>query len=468
MRRLTLGLAALVLFATACGSGDADDAQDVIAGLDLSVGEAACFETEFDERGLDMDALLTADRDDLSADELQAVLDISAACAGAGEAASTDDGSDDDADTDDADTPDDDADADADDESDESDEPETTEPPADSDRRGYSDLNGFEQAFVDGLVQSGGTVEIGICMLDEFDEAGISLLDLAELGLNDDAEPDGDFLAAILRCGDELADAGIFDTDDFFGGADGVTYGDNPELDALWDACAAGDAVACDDLYFQSAIGSDYEAFGSTCGETDIGRFGRCSVVGADTYGDDPGLDAMWDACAAGDLGSCDDLFFASPVDSVYEAFGSTCGETTTEQYGGCGSASTSDANTYGDDAELDALWDACAGGSLEACDDLYWASGVGTVYESFGSSCGETTTEQYGSCALDATGAENYGDDAELDALWDACAGGSLEACDDLWFNSGIGSGYESFAESCGGLSTDPVYGTCESTFGG
>ena len=47
----------------------------------------------------------------------------------------------------------------------------------------------------------------------------------------------------------------------------GNAYGDNPELDLLYDACAAGDGDACDELYFNSEVGSEYEAFGMTCGE---------------------------------------------------------------------------------------------------------------------------------------------------------------------------------------------------------
>ena len=46
----------------------------------------------------------------------------------------------------------------------------------------------------------------------------------------------------------------------------------------------------------------------------------------ADTYGDDPALDALWDQCEAGDLTACDDLWWLSPPDSEYEAFADTCG----------------------------------------------------------------------------------------------------------------------------------------------
>jgi hypothetical protein len=50
--------------------------------------------------------------------------------------------------------------------------------------------------------------------------------------------------------------------------------------------------------------------------------------VGSDafTYGDDPGLDRLWDECAAGEGKACDDLYQAAPIDSEYETFGYTCG----------------------------------------------------------------------------------------------------------------------------------------------
>ena len=45
------------------------------------------------------------------------------------------------------------------------------------------------------------------------------------------------------------------------------TYGDDPDLDALWDLCEIGDWLACDDLYLESPVDSEYEFFGATCGE---------------------------------------------------------------------------------------------------------------------------------------------------------------------------------------------------------
>ncbi|GAA4427483.1 hypothetical protein GCM10023169_27540 [Georgenia halophila] len=50
-------------------------------------------------------------------------------------------------------------------------------------------------------------------------------------------------------------------------GQDG--YGDDAQLDVLWDACEEGEAVACDDLYKQAPEGSEYKQFGADCG----GRF---------------------------------------------------------------------------------------------------------------------------------------------------------------------------------------------------
>lgn len=47
----------------------------------------------------------------------------------------------------------------------------------------------------------------------------------------------------------------------------GFTFGDNNDLDKLWRECERGVWASCDDLYFQSDPGSDYEYFGATCGD---------------------------------------------------------------------------------------------------------------------------------------------------------------------------------------------------------
>ena len=53
-------------------------------------------------------------------------------------------------------------------------------------------------------------------------------------------------------------------------------------------------------------------------------------------FGDDPRMDGLQDACAAGDMSACDQLYETSPYDSAYEAFGATCGQRTDWMAGLC------------------------------------------------------------------------------------------------------------------------------------
>lgn len=163
-------------------------------------------------------------------------------------------------------------------------------------------------------------------------------------------------------------------------------YGSDIALDALWDACEGGDEPACDQLYLDSASGSEYEAFGLDCGGR--GRpdgMSRCDPTYG-TYGTDADLDALYDLCAGGANYACDDLWRKSPVNSEYETFAAECagrgrvsGTTwCTENYG-----------AYGTHPDMDALYDLCAGGDNSACDDLYFASPGGSEYEEFAETCG-------------------------------------------------------------------------------
>ncbi|WP_225754764.1 hypothetical protein [Actinotalea sp. Marseille-Q4924] len=137
-----------------------------------------------------------------------------------------------------------------------------------------------------------------------------------------------------------------------------------------------------------------------------VDRPGAVWDLGGETYGDDPALDALWDACAAEDWDACDDLYFESGGGTEYERFGETCGGRTdgtslcSVELGGSLPGSSDDAGTYGDDPGLDALWDACGGGEAAACDELYSVSGIGTEYERFAMTCGGTREESYEPCA--------------------------------------------------------------------
>ncbi len=109
----------------------------------------------------------------------------------------------------------------------------------------------------------------------------------------------------------------------------------------------------------------------------------------------------------------------------------------------------------YGSDPELDALWDECAEGTFQSCDDLYLTAAEGSDYEQFGATCGNRG-DGYGSCAIlggisepAADGA--FGSDLALDLLWTECESGSMTACDDLYLGSPVGSEYEEFGATCG-----------------
>jgi hypothetical protein len=99
--------------------------------------------------------------------------------------------------------------------------------------------------------------------------------DLADWGedLANTQRPDGpmsELAADFARCTrDEIAE----------------TYGDNAGCDALQDACRERDLLACNDLYYSSALMSAYESFGATCGERvgfgDVGFGGYCEELDA-------------------------------------------------------------------------------------------------------------------------------------------------------------------------------------------
>jgi hypothetical protein len=56
------------------------------------------------------------------------------------------------------------------------------------------------------------------------------------------------------------------------------------------------------------------------------------AVAGPKRRGDSVALDALWDACAQGFGQSCDQLFDEAPLGSDYEEFGVTCGGRTREE----------------------------------------------------------------------------------------------------------------------------------------
>lgn len=213
-----------------------------------------------------------------------------------------------------------------------------------------------------------------------------------------DYEEFGDTCGNRQAAGESFCDVDAFAPSDNEDVTSGGTYGSDPALDALWDSCAGGDMAACDTLYMESPLGSEYEQFGDTCGGTQAGG-AYCdvtaeepAVTGSGTYGSDPALDALWDACEGGDMVACDDLYKSSALGSDYETFADTCGgrqETGTNDWCASDSSWTTTPDSYGSDAALDALWDACEGGDMAACDNLFMDSPIDSEYETFGDTCG-------------------------------------------------------------------------------
>src|SRR5665648_1034467 len=67
----------------------------------------------------------------------------------------------------------------------------------------------------------------------------------------------------------------------------GGNHGDNATFDALWDACAAEDWASCDQLYLDSPFGSEYESFGDPGGTRPVGaRLWAKGLGGEEAPGD--------------------------------------------------------------------------------------------------------------------------------------------------------------------------------------
>ena len=189
------------------------------------------------------------------------------------------------------------------------------------------------------------------------------------------------------------------DIDDDIDAGDPQRFGDDPELDALYTACGAGDWEACDDLYWQAPRGTEYWDFGDTCGGAwEASTTTLCVEAMNEDEPDDVDtsdlsqaetlyLDALQEACANGDWSACDELYLDSPWGSDYEEFGDTCGGlSTTGNY--CrnefGDGVEPDFMTFGSHAGFDALMLACEEGVPDACDLLYQKTPIGSEYEAF------------------------------------------------------------------------------------
>lgn len=110
--------------------------------------------------------------------------------------------------------------------------------------------------------------------------------------------------------------------------------------------CADDDMAGCDMLTYYAEEGTADMELAETCnGKGDRETSGDCATLAQDLakslkYGDDTELDALYDTCGTGDLAACDQLYFAAPIpialDSEYRDFAASCGGTQPEnEFGG-------------------------------------------------------------------------------------------------------------------------------------
>ena len=165
---------------------------------------------------------------------------------------------------------------------------------------GSDEPNAEEREAIGRLVDADLTIDEQRCILE-----GLRDLDIGpDRIVADDltVDEDGDVLAVSLDCVDDLASVEAFvdsfiegaaeagtdltrdearcairalgeaDSDDAailacLGGADDPpAEGDDPVLDLLVEQCRRGNNQACDELFADAPPGSDYEAYGRTCG----------------------------------------------------------------------------------------------------------------------------------------------------------------------------------------------------------
>lgn len=107
------------------------------------------------------------------------------------------------------------------------------------------------------------------------------------------------------------------------------------------------------------------------------------------------------------------------------------------------------DAQEYGDDATLDQLWDWCEAGDDGSCDSLWWQSNSDSAYEAFAADCGGRGGSD-GECAR-ASGQRAYGDSTLFDVWYDSCTDGYGLSCNSLDFDAPEGSAYQAYGRSCG-----------------
>ncbi len=155
---------------------------------------------------------------------------------------------------------------------------------------------------------------------------------------------------------------------------------------------------------------------------------------------ENPELKPLYEACATGDMAACDSLFIAAPSGSALEIFGNDCGGVPRT---GMWCDPAFDPATGDDDSDFD-------------IDELIDEEDVDDRTDSTGSlSDLPADFDSFDQVQI----AVELDENPDLTELYQACAAGDMAACDDLYFQSGIGTELEKFADTCGGRSFDGGY---------
>lgn len=230
-------------------------------------------------------------------------------------------------------------------------------------------------------------------------------------------------------------------------------YGDDPALDALYDRCSSGDMGACDDLYWRSGFGTEYEAMATSCGGAASSPvYGLCDYYATQAAADAEAASqvaALVDKCEAGTMSACDELEIVADWGTTAADVADRCGGHYPDGYGSC-------VDREAEANEISALVSTCQGGDMQACDDLQIAAAWGSDAAEIGESCGGHYPNVWGSCVS----AEE--DAMELQGYYDACKAGDLGACDDLYLYADYGSDWARFGSTCGNRYPQ-TYGMCE-----
>ncbi|MEZ5246925.1 MAG: hypothetical protein R2707_17660 [Acidimicrobiales bacterium] len=146
------------------------------------------------------------------------------------------------------------------------------------------------------------------CILEELIATGIEPLAIVDGTVTGDE--DAELLAIAVTCVEDLASVPAFVQSVIDASAEAGTAITEAQAICVIDRMADDDPV--------SAAADCIEGAGGTDG-------GDTSGDPIDTYGDDPTLDLLWDACERGNNQACDELYTSAPLDSAYLDYARTC-----------------------------------------------------------------------------------------------------------------------------------------------